>query len=90
MSNQNHATTIADIYALAECDMEWMSVTIADLKKRIAKVKEDSGLGGSVFYELERILDMYQYIVENRLSHYSDKVLKHESELEGNKKAVIL
>ena len=30
-----------DAYSLAECDMQWMSVAITDIKKRIKELKNE-------------------------------------------------
>ena len=79
-----------DAYSLAECDMQWMSVAITDIKKRIKELKNDLGINATGFYALEHVVDMYQYIAENRLSHYSDETEAYQVELEANKKAVTL
>ena len=79
-----------DAYSLAECDMQWMSVAITDIKKRIKELKNDLGINATGFYALEHVVDMYQYIAENRLSHYSDETETYQTEWEANKKAVSL
>ena len=79
-----------DAYSLAECDMQWMSVAITDIKKRIKELKNDLGINATGFYALEHVVDMYQYIAENRLSHYSNETEAYEAEWDANKKAVIL
>ena len=79
-----------DAYSLAECDMQWMSVAITDIKKRIKELKNDLGINATGFYALEHVVDMYQYIAECRLHHYSDEVEAYQAELDANKKAVTL
>ena len=79
-----------DVYSLAECDMQWMSVAITDIKKRIKELKNDLGVNATGFYALEHVVDMYQYIAENRLHHYSGEVEAYQAELDANKKAVTL
>ena len=79
-----------DAYSLAECDMQWMSVAITDIKKRIKELKNDLGINATGFYALEHVVDMYQYIAENRLSHYSNETEAYEAEWKADKKAVIL
>ena len=69
-----------DAYSLAECDMQWMSVAITDIKKRIKELKNDLGINATGFYALEHVVDMYQYIAENRLSHYSNETEAYEAE----------
>ena len=79
-----------DAYSLAECDMQWMSVAITDIKKRIKELKKDLGINATGFYALEHVVDMYQYIAECRLHHYSGEVEAYQAELDANKKAVTL
>ena len=79
-----------DTYSLAECDMQWMSVAITDIKKRIKELKNDLGINATGFYALEHVVDMYQYIAENRLSHYSNETEAYEAEWKADKKAVTL
>ena len=79
-----------DAYSLAECDMQWMSVAITDIKKRIKELKNDLGINATGFYALEHVVDMYQYIAENRLSHYSNETEAYEAEWDADKKAVTL
>ncbi|MEN3977437.1 hypothetical protein [Acinetobacter sp. CWB-B33] len=86
-----NAGDLVDAYSLAECDMQWMSVAITDIKKRLKEIKRELGNKGVIgFYDLEHVVDMYQYIAENRLSHYSDETEAYQVELEANKKAVTL
>ena len=79
-----------DAYSLAECDMQWMSVAITDIKKRIKELKNDLGINATGFYALEHVVDMYQYIAECRLHHYSGEAEAYQAELDANKKAVTL
>ena len=80
-----------DAYSLAECDMQWMSVAITDIKKRLKEIKsklDNTNVIG--LYDLEHVVDMYQYIAENRLHHYSGEAEAYQAELDANKKAVTL
>ena len=79
-----------DAYSLAECDMQWMSVAITDIKKRIKELKNDLGINATGFYALEHVVDMYQYIAECRLHHYSGEAEAYQAEWDADKKAVIL
>lgn len=99
MSNSNNAqntpktyTTgnMADAYSLAEYDMQWMSVAITDIKKRIKELKNDLGINATGFYALEHVVDMYQYIAECRLHHYSGEAEAYQAECDADKKAVTL
>lgn len=85
------AGDLVDAYSLAECDMQWMSVAITDIKKRLKEIKREFGNRSVVgFYDLEHVVDMYQYIAEKRLSHYSYKTETYQTECNANKKAVTL
>lgn len=84
------AGDLNDAYALAECDMQWMSVAISDIKKRIKELKNDLGINATGFYALEHVVDMYQYIAECRLHHYSGEAEAYQAEWDADKKAVTL
>lgn len=100
MSNSNNSqnkpktyTTgdMVDAYSLAECDMQWMSVAITDIKKRLKEIKsklDNTNVIG--LYDLEHVVDMYQYIAECRLHHYSGEAEAYQAEWGADKKAVIL
>ena len=100
MSNQINSTNtpekydagdMVDAYSLAECDMQWMSVAITDIRKRLKEIKSELGNNNVLgFYDLEHVVDMYQYIAENRLHHYSDEAEAYQAEWEADKKAVTL
>ena len=90
MPKNYDAGDMLDAYSLAECDMQWMSVAITDIKKRIKELKNDLGINATGFYALEHVVDMYQYIAENRLSHYSNETEAYEAEWKADKKAVTL
>lgn len=99
MSNSNNAQNtsknydagdMVGAYLLAECDMQWMSVAITDIKKRIKELKNDLGINATGFYALEHVVDMYQYIAECRLHHYSGEAEAYQAEWDADKKAVIL
>lgn len=80
-----------DVYSLAESDMQWMRVAIADVRKRLRDIKKEFGNKGVTgFYDLEHIVDMYQYIAECRSRHYSDKAEVYQAEFDANEKAVTL
>lgn len=85
------AGDMVDAYSLAECDMQWMSVAITDIKKRIKEIKNKLDNANVIgLYDLEHVVDMYQYIAENRLHHYSDETEAYQAEWDADKKAVIL
>ncbi|WBX39024.1 hypothetical protein [Acinetobacter schindleri] len=80
------AGEMADVYSLAESDMQWMSVAIKDIRKRLKEIKTELGNNNVLgFYDLEHVVDMYQYIAENRLHHYSDETEAYQAEWEKMK-----
>ncbi|EHU1907198.1 hypothetical protein ABTP92_11835 [Acinetobacter baumannii] len=80
------AGEMADVYSLAESDMQWMSVAIKDIRKRLKEIKTKLGNNNVLgFYDLEHVVDMYQYIAENRLHHYSDETEAYQAEWEKMK-----
>jgi hypothetical protein len=80
------AGEMADAYSLAESDMQWMSVAIKDIRKRLKEIKSELGNNNVLgFYDLEHVVDMYQYIAENRLHHYSDEAEAYQAEWEKMK-----
>ena len=82
---------MVDAYSLAECDMQWMSVAITDIKKRLKEIKsklDNTNVIG--LYDLEHVVDMYQYIAECRLHHYSGEAEAYQAEWDADKKAVKL
>ena len=98
-SNSKNSTpeiiTADDFYSLAtlaNCDMDWMQVAIADTKLRVAKIKEDliKHYPGAEyhFYALEKVLEMYSYLAEDRTRYYEEEV--ERIDLLVNKKAVKL
>ncbi|ASO72239.1 hypothetical protein MJ012_08860 [Acinetobacter baumannii] len=80
------AGEMADVYSLAESDMQWMSVAITDIKKRIKEIKSELGDNNVLgLYYLEYVVEMYQYIAENRLHHYSEEAEAYQAEREKMK-----
>ncbi|EOA3793186.1 TPA: hypothetical protein JI136_09520 [Acinetobacter baumannii] len=80
------ASDMHNLASLAESDMNWMSVAITDIKKRIKEIKSELGNNNVLgFYDLEHVVDMYQYIAENRLHHYSDETEAYQAEWEKMK-----
>ena len=84
------AISMYDLASLAESDMRWMEVAITDIKKRIKELKKDLGINATGFHALDNILDMYEYLAENRLNHYGEEAEAYKAEWEANKKAVTL
>ena len=85
MSNSNNAQNtsknydagdMVDAYSLAECDMQWMSVAITDIKKRLKDIKKEAGHQNIIgFHALENIVDMVDFkfaVVEGDLETSRD------------------
>lgn len=80
------AGEMADAYSLAESDMQWMSVAITDIRKRLKEIKSKLGDNNVLgLHDLEHVVDMYQYIAENRLHHYSEEAEAYVAEWEKMK-----
>ena len=93
--NTPKTITVADLYdlaTLANCDMDWMRTAIEDTRLRVARIKKDLAAHYPAaqyhFHELEKVLEMYTYLADNRTGYYEEEVKRIE--LEANKKAVAL
>ena len=101
MSNQNNsipkkydAGDLADAYSIAENDMQWMFTAITDARIRVKKLKSElTALNASAeyyFYGLEQVLEMYEYLAENRLNHHvgeAERYSKEWEQLKGGRNA---
>jgi len=73
--------------------MQWMSVAISDIKTRLNDLKAELGVNTDSTHSLfafEHLLDMYEYLAEERLSNQSSMAEKYQAEWEEDKKAVTL
>ena len=89
MPNQNNsipknydAGDMYDLASMAECDMQWMSVAITDIKKRIKELRKDLGIDATGFYALDNILNMYEFVAESRLTCHQEEVERYSKEWE--------
>lgn len=102
-NNQNNAQNtpktydagdLNDAYALAECDMQWMSVAIAHVKKEIRSLhnlaKNGEILSQYHFSELITHLDMYEYLADARHDYHHKEAEAYQAEWDADKKAVTL
>lgn len=83
------AGDMADLALTAESDMQWMSIAITDVKKRLKALKEElktEHIHG--LYAFEHVLDMYEYLAEERLNSHSTTAEKYQAEWNADKKAV--
>ena len=88
------AGDLNDAYALAECDMQWMSTAITHVKKEIKRIHALAENGEVIsqyhFSELITHLDMYEYLADDRRHHHAKEAEAYNTEWEANKKAVSL
>lgn len=80
------ASDMHDIAPMAECDMEWMNIVITDVRKRISEIKTELGnknIAG--FYALEKVLEIYKYVADDRLGHHAEEAEKYKAEWKANK-----
>lgn len=81
--NTYDAGDMADAYLLAENDMQWMNVAITDIKKRLKNLKEELGTEHvKGLFAFEHVLDMYEYLSEERLASHSTMAEKYQAEWE--------
>lgn len=100
MPNQNqsilqerHLSEMYDAATLAQCDMDWMNTALMDVKTKVTQLKKDLALKNphieSYFHSLEKILEIYSYVAENRLEYYAFEVerLEEQEKLKGGRNA---
>ena len=100
MSNQINKPTaknydagdMYDLASLAECDLDWMSTAITDIRLRLAKLKADlterDVNAQYSFHMLEKVLEMYEYLAEDRARCHQKQAEVYLKEWQGNEKAV--
>lgn len=80
-------------YAVAHESMEWLSVLISQARLETKQLQErlaEQGIHTSSFYNLQKLLDLTEFLVEERVSHFEHVQNYYIEELENNKKAVTL
>lgn len=100
MPNQNqsilqerHLSEMYDAATLAQCDMDWMNTALIDVKTKVTQLKKDLALKNPhieyYFHSLEKILEIYSYVAENRLEYYAFEVerLEEQEKLKGGRNA---
>lgn len=89
-----NAGDLTDAYSLAECDLQWMSTAITDARIRVKKLKAElTELNASAeyyFYGLEQVLEMYEYLADDRRHYHAKEAEAYKVKWEANKKAVTL
>ena len=81
---------LLDLASLAESDMEWMHTALSEVQLKIKQIKAEHPSIEYHFNRLEKVLEMYVYLAENRQQYHSDEAEKYELESEINKKVAIL
>ncbi len=98
VSKSYDAGDLCDLASLAESDMDWMHTALFDVKIKIAQIKENLIKQNPsieyAFCDVEKILEMYVYLAENRQQHHAKEAEKFgallQAESEANKKVVTL
>ena len=80
-----------DLSTLAQSDLGWMSVALTDVRKRVNELKkelvEKNPINKHYFMALEKILEMYEFIAEEREKDYISHAEKYNEELEDEGQA---
>ena len=83
---QYNSLDMYDMATLAQADLEWLSIALTDVRKRVAEVKKEvmELCPTSVyrFHKLEKILEMYEFIAEEREQHHVNEAHAYKKELE--------
>ena len=94
MSNQIKKPTVKthdvgdmlDLATLAECDMDWMYTALVDVRLRVAKLKEELTArdvnAQYHFHMLEKVLEMYEYVAEDRTRCHEQRAEAYKKEWE--------
>ena len=80
------AGDMLDLATLAECDMDWMYTALVDVRLRVARIKEELTArdvnAQYHFHTLEKVLEMYEYIAEDRTRCHEQQAEAYKEELE--------
>ncbi len=91
MSEVYDSGDLYDVYALAECDMQWMLNAIGDLRSQIQELKKEVESGTEISkYHFDTLItrsDMYEYLAEDRTNYYKREAEVHEKEWEAFKRS---
>lgn len=79
-----------DLASLAESDMNWMHTALSEIQLKIKQIQTKHPNIKHHFNGLEKILEMYVYLAENRQQYHADEAQKHALEFQANKKVEIL
>ena len=85
---QYNSLDMYDMATLAQADLEWLSIALTDVRKRVAEVKKEvTEIAPSSQYRfktLEKILEMYEFIAEEREQHHVNEAHAYKKELEDD------
>ena len=102
MPNQNiksipktyDAGDMHDLAFMGEADMDWMSTALSDVQLKVKQIKKDLMArypnAEYHFSDLEKVLEMFVYLAEDRCRYHEKEAEKFREEFEANKKAVTL
>ncbi|MFW2056300.1 hypothetical protein [Acinetobacter haemolyticus] len=82
---QEHLEQLHWLQTLGEADLAWVTNSIDDIKTKISAIKEEAAKNGvhpHTFYNLEKFLQMFQFVMNDR--HQSWESEKEETEQKLN------
>ncbi|WP_173910049.1 hypothetical protein [Acinetobacter sp. Marseille-Q1618] len=97
MPNQNiksipktyDAGDMLDLASMAECDMGWMSTALSDVQLKVKQIKKElmarNPSAEYHFSDLEKVLEMFVYLAEDRCSYHEKEAEKLREEWESAK-----
>ena len=75
-----------DLASLAACDMDWMYTALVDVRLRVARIKQELTArdvnAQYHFHTLEKVLEMYEYIAEDRTRCHEQQAEAYKEEWE--------
>ncbi len=83
-----------DAHSIAEADLAWCDTAISDLKSKFKDHKEYMikayGAHEAHFAQIETFLEMYEYLIDDRLKYHKGEAESYKAEWNTNEKAVTL
>lgn len=82
---QYNSLDMYDLSTLAQSDLNWLSIALTDVRKRVSDLKEEfneiAEHSKYRFNTLEKILEMYEFIAEEREQDHAKLAEKYEKEM---------
>ena len=79
------AVDMCDLALLAQSDLNWLTIALTDVRKRVNELKEEfiekNPINHHYFMTLEKILEMYEFIAEEREQDHARLAEKYEKEM---------